>query len=220
VGRASANRDPQALLLHLPPRHGSRAGQPSVIQAPARHDDEHYAYRPEADDEGKGARYCASREDLAEGDNKRIDRGVYQYRQKYAGSCVVKHPRYYYCERSGGDDEQCYAEDAAAARRGGPRRDQKLGQMPQGPQHAQDNRREKRPVQRLHASKREAAPAYFLEQRSSQDHHEDVGGEIAKQEETQRALEADTFRKILTLRQNHTYVITPTNLLLDPLHRG
>jgi len=150
-------------------------------QAPARHDDEHYAYRPEADDEGKGARYCASGEDLAEGDSERVDRGVHQYRQKHAGSCVVKHPRYYYRERDGGDDEQCYAEDAAAARRGGPRRDQKLGQVSQGPQHAQDNRREKRPVQRLHASKREAAPAYFLGQRSSQDHHEDVGGEIAKQ---------------------------------------
>jgi hypothetical protein len=37
-----------------------------------------------------------------------------------------------------------------------------IRQVPQGPQHAQDNRREKRPVMPLHAGKGEAPPAPFL----------------------------------------------------------
>jgi hypothetical protein len=44
---------------------------------------------------------------------------------------------------------------------------------------AQDNRGENRPVQRLHARQREATPAYFLEQRSSQDQHQSEGSDIS-----------------------------------------
>ena len=93
-----------------------RVGQPSVIQAPSRQDDEHNRNYPEADHVGKRAGDCTSGEDRSKGATECVDGRMHQYRQKQAGSRVVEHPGYDDGERDGGQGEQGYANNATATR--------------------------------------------------------------------------------------------------------
>jgi hypothetical protein len=115
-----------------------RLGQPPVIQASSRQDDEHHGHNPEADHVGKRAGDCTSGEDRSKSATECVDGRMHQYRQKHAGPRVVENPRYDYGERDGGNGEERYAQDAATAGGRGPGWDQELRQVPQRSQHTED----------------------------------------------------------------------------------